>query len=375
MRKLLLSIAILLPFCGMAQKYCMIGQHSSDGLESSCYMYGNDNELISYETYDASDQGSVLQLRDTLEYDANGDCVKINNYQLISGIWKHTWYVDYTYDANHNRLSRENYNSFDGGVTFDLGGRYEYTYENDRIVSYVMYFVGTEFEHGTYSYNAQGLLTEIIVENNDPWGGTGWSYSAKTVYTYNDQNVCTRIDYYYYENGWVNSTSYIYTLDSNNNVITEEVYSANTLASRYGYAYDVETDLDDVIIPIDPEDTYNWDKFVNRPLGYSWEVADESGAMQFVCDYIFDYCEVTAVNSHVMPTDMLQVYPNPTEGSLTLMMDDIQQVVVMDMSGNTVMSSSMNGSNRIDLNGIASGLYIVKAYNGKTWSFGKVQVK
>lgn len=375
MKKSLLLIMILIPFCGMAQNYCLTGSQSSDLLEVTDYSYDSNNRLISYESFDASDPSSVLQLRDTLEYDANGDCVKIRNYQLLNDIWKYTWYVDYTYDANHNRITRENYNSFDGGVTFDLGGRYEYTYENNRIVSHVMYFVGEEFEHATYTYNSQDMISEIVFENNDPWGGTGWNYSARSVYTYNDQNICTRIDYYYYDNGWVNNTSNVFILDEAGNTETEEIYSSNILGTRYCYAYDEETSINDVVLPINPESTYNWNKFVNRPLRYSWEAADQGGVLHHICDYFFNYSTISVGLNEIISdaNNMLQVYPNPTEGIVSLKLNgDIQNVVVMDMNGKTMMS--VNGST-LDLSDLSSGLYIIKAFDGKRWNFGKVEVK
>ncbi|MCF0200985.1 MAG: T9SS type A sorting domain-containing protein [Bacteroidales bacterium] len=377
MRKVLLIIAILLPFCGMAQtKYCLLTQRTSDDLERTDYMYGNDNELISYERYDGVDQNDVVRLRDTLLYDAEGNCVKIKNYQFIDNVWRYTWYVDYEYDANHNRTARENYNSFDNGVTFDLGGRYEYTYdENNRIVSYVMYFVGSEFEHATYTYNEDGLLIEQYIEMNDPWGGTGWSPTSRVNYTYNSDNICTRISYYDYNGGWNNTRNDVFTIDEYGNVSIEEIYSANFLVSRYSYEFDHGTTMENVIYPIDPESDYDWSKFATRPLGYGWETADQSGTMQYVCDFLFEYCEVyDGVNQLIAENEMLQIYPNPTEGTTTIQMKGLEKVVVMDMNGNIVIDQAASTS-QIDLSGMASGLYIVKAFNGQKWHFGKVQVK
>ena len=46
------------------------------------------------------------------------------------------------------------------------------------------------------------------------------------------------------------------------------------------------------------------------------------------------------------------------------------------MNGQTVMQGQASGNRHtIDVSDLASGLYLVKAYNGQSWSISKVQVK
>ena len=373
MKKAFILIAMFIPLFGMAQSYCLTDFYADDQQERVNFYYDNDNRLYAYEIIDRLDD---MSLRDTLFYDANGDCTKIQNYQLMDGIWKYTWYIDYTYDANHNRLSRENYNSFDGGVTFDLGGRYEYQYENNRITGYVMYFVGDEFQRGAYSYNAAGQVTELLETQNDPWGGSGWSNSAKTVWQYNELGQCSRVDYYYWNyTSWSLSKSDVFEFDEVGNTHTKTIYENGTLADRKTYAYDLETAIEDVIMPVDPEGDYSWVTFANRPLGYAWETADANGTLQYICDYLYNYCEVsTGINDILSDIQELNLYPNPTNGLVKLNKKGIQQVEVLDMSGRTVMQQNQN-CDTVDLSNLSSGLYIMKAFDGQQWSFGKIQVK
>lgn len=375
MKKAFILIAMFIPFFGMAQSYCLTDMTSDDGLERSYFYYGNNDELIAYEVFDNVDPEYPTNLRDTLIYDANGDCVKIKNYQLMDGIWKYTYYIDYTYDANHNKLSRENYNSFDGGVTFDLGGRYEYTYENNRITGYVLYFMGDEFTRGTYTYNEEGQPVEMIELQNDLWGGSGWSNSAKTTWEYNELGQCTRMNYFYGDyTGWTPSQTDIYQYDAAGNTSIVSITVSGSVVDRKSFFYDLETPIEEVIMPVDPEGDYKWENFVNRPLGYGWETADEGGNLVYICDYNYNYCEVQGVNSLISDLQEMNIFPNPTNGIVRISQKNVERVEVLDMNGRVVLQQDQN-CNTIDLSNLSSGLYIMKAYDGQHWSFGKVQVK
>ena len=375
MRKAFILIGLFLPLFGMAQSYCLTDFGSDDGAERVNFFYGNDNELIAYESFDLVDPSDPVNLRDTLIYDANGDCVKIKNYQFLDNQWKYTYYIDYSYDANHHCKSRENYNSFDGGVTFDLGGRYEYNYDGDRITSYVMYFVGVEFMRGDYTYNAEGQLIELLETQNDPWGGTGWDNSARSVWEYNELGQCTTATFYYWNyTNWSLSKRKDFIYDGSGNTSIVSTYEGGGLVDRKSYFYDLETPIEEVIMPVDPEGDYQWEKFMTRPLGFGWETADANGVLQYICDYYYNYCPVTGVNSMVADLQEMSLYPNPTTGLVKIGNKNVERVEVIDQTGRVVLQQT-NGDNTIDLSNLSSGLYIVKAYDGQHWNFGKVQVK
>lgn len=367
MKKALLLLFLIAPALLWAQDYyCLDRVYSSDQLESLQYYYDNDNRLYAYEL-DELTGDEPLHIRDTFYYDVNGDCIKIRNHQLLGNIWAYTWYIDYEYDANHNRISRENYNSFDNGVTFDLGGRYEYHYNADnQITDYVMYFVGEEFMRGTYSYDAQGRMTQLLETQNDPWGGSGWSDVSKTVYSYDSEDHCTRIDFYYYQYSWVLDKSYVFTYDDAGNTSIRTTYVSSGIVDRVSYQYDLEYPYDRCIIPVDPEEV-KWDTYVNRPLGYGWEAADDSGNLVWVCDFIFDYIGVEAAVASD-PVQLLEVYPNPSTDVINVRMEGLRRVEILDQNGRVVLTSDQG---RIDVSSLAAGTYFVKAYNG-SWGVSKL---
>ena len=73
---------------------------------------------------------------------------------------------------------------------------------------------------------------------------------------------------------------------------------------------------------------------------------------------------------------MMTVYPNPTQGEMTISFDGMNRYELIDINGQTVMQGQANGKRHtIDVSELASGLYLVKAYNGHSWSISKVQIK
>ena len=70
------------------------------------------------------------------------------------------------------------------------------------------------------------------------------------------------------------------------------------------------------------------------------------------------------------------VYPNPAQDEMTLSLEGLRRYEIVNMDGKTIMQGTANGKRHtIDVSGLASGMYLVKAYNGQSWSISKVQVK
>ena len=137
--------------------------------------------------------------------------------------WIFPSYITYTYDDSNHRLTRTNYN--DWGSGFELQGIYTYTYDGDLLTSYEMTLGGTLLMRGTYSYDGNGLCTQLLEEYNDAWGGTGWSNSALTTYTYDEVGNCTNETYSYWQNGWVPDSSIDRLFDANGNCIQREKHT------------------------------------------------------------------------------------------------------------------------------------------------------
>lgn len=370
----LILIALLSCRAAMAQDYFLDHFYSDDGVDQIQFYYNADNLLESYHSISNSG-GEIDDLIDSLYYDERGNVTCIDFYQYYDNEWIFPSYIIYTYDDNNHRLTRTNYN--DWGSGFELQGIYTYHYEGDLLTNYEMTLGGSLLMRGTYTYNEEGRCTQLLEEYNDAWGGTGWSNSALTTYAYNEAGNCTNETYSYWQNGWVPDSSIDRLFDANGNCIQREKHTNGLIVDRVSYVYDEACTIDHVLMPYHPEPNYTWDQFADRPLGYAWEAANDGGQLIYVCDYIFEYGDFEGVPQHETPiADMMVVYPNPTQGEMTISLEGLRRYEIIDMNGQTVMQGQANGKlHTIDASDLASGLYLVKAYNGQSWSISKVLVK
>jgi hypothetical protein len=357
-----------------AQDYFLDRFFSDDGVDQIQFYYNADNLLESYHSI-SNAGGEIDDLIDSLYYDERGNVIRIDFFQYYENEWIFPSYITYTYDDDNHRLTRTNYN--DWGSGFELQGIYTYSYDGDQLTGYEMTLGGTLLMRGTYSYDGNGLCTQLLEEYNDAWGGTGWSNSALTTYTYDEAGNCTNETYAYWSNGWVPDSSINRLFDANGNCMQREKHSNGQIAERVTYNYDETCTIDHVLLPYHPEPNYTWDPFANRPLSYAWEAANDGGQLIYVCDYIFEYGTFEGVPQHeAHVTEMMTIYPNPAQGEMTISLEGLRRYEIIDMNGQTVMQGQANGKRHtIDVSELALGLYLVKAYNGQCWSISKVQVK
>ena len=374
LRLFLILIALLTFHTAQAQDYFLNRFYSDDEVDQIQFYYNADNLLESYHCI-SNMGGEIDDLIDSLFYDERGNVNRINFYQYYDNEWIFPSYISYTYDDNNRRITRTNYN--DWGYGFELQGIYTYSYEDDILTGYEMTLGGMLLMRGTYSYYDNGLCSQLLEEYNDAWGGTGWSNSALTTYFYDEVGNCTNENYSYWSNGWVPDSSIDRLFDGNGNCKQRESRSNGQVMDRVSYAYDEECSINHVLMPYHPEPNYTWDQFANRPLSYAWETANDGGQLIYVCDYIFEYGSFEGLPQNEAPVmDMMVVYPNPTQGEITLSLEGLSLYEIINMNGQTVMQGQASGKRHtIDVSDLASGLYLVKAYNGQSWSICKVQVQ
>ena len=370
----LFIIALLSCRVALAQDYFLDRLYSDDEVDNVQFFYNADNLLESYRSTTLMG-GEIDDFIDSLQYDEHGNIIRINCYQYYNNEWIFPSYITYTYDDNNHRLTRTNYNDFGNG--FELQGIYPYSYEGDLLMGYEMTLGGMLLMRGTYTYDANGLCTQCLEEYNDTWGGSGWSNSALTTYTYDEAGNCTDETYSYWQNGWVPNSNISRTYDGKGNCLQREKHSSGQVIDRVSYSYDEACSINHVLLPYHPEPIYSWDQFVNRPLSYAWETANDGGQLVYVCDYLFKYGAFEGLPQNEVPSvDMMVVYPNPTQDEITISFKGLRRYEIIDMNGQIVMQDQTHGERyTINVSTLVSGIYLVKAYNGKNWSISKVQVK
>ncbi|MBL7945887.1 MAG: T9SS type A sorting domain-containing protein, partial [Flavobacteriales bacterium] len=75
-------------------------------------------------------------------------------------------------------------------------------------------------------------------------------------------------------------------------------------------------------------------------------------------------------------TAMVSMFPNPTNGQLTIVSEDagMMELEVIDMIGATVRTGNFNGRTTIDLTGLAAGVYTVRVGNGEQTNVERINL-
>ena len=96
-------------------------------------------------------------------------------------------------------------------------------------------------------------------------------------------------------------------------------------------------------------------------------------------------CNTSMVTFWVTPIEPLQssennlnisIFPNPATDFVTIEANDLQQVILMDMTGKTLSSTAAKGNSvRLDVSGLKAGVYLLSAKTRSTSSFVKSILK
>lgn len=344
-------------------------------MDSINFHYNADNLLESY-LYTTPDDSGSLQVIDSLEYDNQKNISAIKSFQLINGEWFPCCLVEYTYDEYNNRISRSNYNNFGWGM--EPQGVFTYYYnENNQLIYHEMSLIGNLFERANYIYNEAGQRTEIVVELFESWTNS-WNYSSKTMYEYDNQGNNNKINYYFWENNWILTNFTALSFDEAGNCLQRAYYSGGSLADRISYTYDMETEIENVIMPVHPEPFFRaFDQFKNRPVSYSWETVDDNGVMVYICDFNFYYTDLNSTNIFESSYDKkLLVYPNPVSEQLQIHFEGMKMLEISNSNGVLVFQERVEeASLQYDVGSLSPGFYFVRAFDGKQWYSTKVIIQ
>lgn len=339
-----------------AYQHRMTSFVTDDNYQSSDFHYDRQGRLDAVHEKVSGE----YEVTDSIYYNEQGQLVKISGFQNMGfNNWRNVYYIDYTYDQDGNLASRTNYNNIDG---WQMGGIYSYSYnDNHQIVLSLLTMMDMLFQKIEYSYDNGRLKEELWYSYN----GYNLAPDEKLTYVYDNNGFLTNIwDSVSDGTGWSHNGLETYVHDQYGNTTEFHRYnSARNETSRSEFEYNYDMPLSTTQIPYNPEIIRP--QTFNNTHCYTTEhywMADVNLDLQYVCDYLYNYDDYIGIPALSQPA--VTVYPNPTEGHLTIEADQIANTTVFNSLGQIV--ATFNATNAIDLSPLPSGVYTlrVKTANG-----------
>lgn len=339
-----------------AYQYRMTGYATDDNYERSVFYYNETDQIVAcYEELTGE-----YQVYDSVRYNAAGQMIGIDGYQLLDNQWQEVYRVNYTFNTAGLIASRTNYNYMNN--QWIEGGVYTYTYNAQGLISESqLTMTGTLSSRIIYEYTNGKLLRETYYEDN----GTGTlSNSMKRTYIYTSNRLSQITDSLYDNNAWVYDGKSEYFYDANGNCTEFRKSDGNNhVTGRSLYEYESRL-VENTLIPYTPELTRP-EMYTNMNL-YTvehWYTLDIDNVLQYVCDYEYEYSGTTGICCTASNVPSVKVYPNPTSQRLNIegMDETSSQIEIYDLSGRKVATHKVNNSAaQIAISALPSGVYTLR---------------
>lgn len=365
----------------------------NDWIKSSKYEFEYDqNNNITTELYSEWDDDiNDWKLEDKYESEYNQDgtlAVEINSDERYNWVTEeysfgYTSKVEYEYDRNKNILIEISYSWDLQTEEWTLSGKLENEYdehENNILeLYYSNYGSNTEPDWTEYSrYKSEYIYdanynvltkTRYSLETGSEPEEEIWVEYEKFVYEYDTDNRETLYEYYSMsndENTIVLRSRDITAWDQYGNLLSEEYYnwdwsepSELESAGKTTYTYDYTYTRSDIILPIVRDDEFELESnnMMTKMSDYEW---DESAEGWVYSGEAILYYSSQNVSVHNINSNSLKLYPNPVNDMLYLdIAEPVKIIEVLDISGRIVKYAEIT-DNRISLNNLINGMYVIK---------------
>ena len=326
--------------------------------------------------------------RSVYTYNAANLSTEILNqgFDTTSQQWKNGNRTNSTYDGANNLSQRvvQNWNA--ALMAWENNYQEEYTYNaNKKPVTYhsriwsSSVWVNEFFDSVYYTPTNKQLLK--VLRN---WNTTTniWEPDTRYTYYYAITDSLTEVDLEYYNKLtglWKNGFQDVYTYNTNNTLVTLEKRKWEDAIFDYAnyfkelYAYTAQNWLENRTQLIWNTTTNSFDNYAVD--SYEYYTSGDLSAQEeyrnwlpagsyyrFRTRYEYKCIAGTVAIDNVANESTLSIYPNPlTTGFLTVESNEIQPILVMDISGKVILESDLQkGENKLDVRHLSSGMYLVK---------------
>lgn len=334
---------------------------------------GNLTQEIYYQLDEITNQFIANDMY-TYTYDANGNRTQYINYSLddVSGQLMAWYKLDFTYDASKN-LTKEIYYYFNQVTNqAELQNKSEYTYNSNgqQILSLYSNWSSqsNQWEEASSktetTYNSNGYQIQRLISY---WDGNEWYNSSKEEFNYDTKgNLILDANFSFTNNQWNPWYKEVYTFDdlgNNTQYINYGEWDSSTgewkSIWKDEYTFDNNYTSNDLIWLF--EDGGNSAHMMTDIKEYEWN----NDTKQWIYNYqiTLNYSEVNVTSASILNTELSKVYPNPCSESISFGFPDSNSQInfeLFDLQGRKLLSKAIGSNEKVNMEGLRSGIYLYK---------------
>lgn len=332
------------------------------------------------------------------EYDSNDNLIIETNFYWNNSDWEPQYRDVYTYSGTNKILTETSQNYNDLSLQFETDYIGTYTYNANDNLTEVLY---EEMVNSTltneykinYSYTGNNVTSALDQE----WNGTQWVLLDRYTATYDGNgNITQLIDEEYINGNWELYGKDVYSYDANNRIIQTEyqIWNGSAWVSDGLITYTIDANGNRLSLT----ETYDGSSYITT---YTYDMTalmsnfanpfrDKTGTDYIAEEYPF-YNKILEVNENgylttynynqalsidevpMLSRTTINLYPNPS--SIFLNVDSnvaIETIDVYDLTGKKILQSDKN---KIDISPLTDGVYAVKITNTNGTSVSKRFIK
>ncbi|RYM34581.1 T9SS type A sorting domain-containing protein [Brumimicrobium glaciale] len=374
----------------------------------ACSLFGqNKIESSIYEKHHGSSYETIRGKN--YEYDSNDNLIKETNYDWVGNSWAKNYILFFTYD-NDNKVTlkkRKGWNGIvqqylDGSKTeytynanglptqfldimmntsgqYVVSGKTEFTYNGTKLAtSLLSHYNGNQWylkEKSTLTYIGN-RLNQVIIEDHN---GTDWELSWRILFSYNSNNqISSVISESFDGTGYVEYEKVNYDFDNNLNLLNEISFEEGYFDFDSQYNYDFTAQLSDYQHPFKDKTgiDYIFETFpyVSKILNNTTYGFDTQTNSAYIIDRVrYDYTDSLFLSTKSnMEIQNINLYPNPANEYIQISgITNSENVAVYTVLGVKAFDTVTNEGDKINIEGLSKGLYLLKFENGVALKFLK----
>lgn len=341
------------------------------------------------------------------EYDGNNRLVKENSLNWNGSNFENSYETSYTYNANNkltqsiekqwNSANAVFVNSYREIITYDGSGKIienvsqdwngsqwvdaykvEITYTGNNFdIVYFYEWNGSQWirdGRSNATYNANNKLSEFL---NYDGGNPNYVLSDRDLLTYNTNNqVLTEITETWDNNAWTEDSRNTFEFDGTGNLTVKTENWEATNQYRYEYTYDTAAQMSSFAHPFTDKSgiDYVFESFpyVNKVLTEIEYRYDTPTTYSLRGRTTYNYNNLITLSSQNIANKPIALYPNPASNHIEISgINQNQKFTVYSVTGIKAMEGLAKANEKLEINSLANGLYLLKLEQGNTIKFIK----